>query len=79
MHKLANGQLHTLLVTHACTHAILTWCLKARTVEPEDTAVATEHLSKHTSMATNRHNIEELLEAVFSMWPVLRLYTGDRT
>jgi hypothetical protein len=44
------------------------YVLKARTVEPEGTAIAREWLHKHTiPMAMKEHaTIEELLEAVFS-------------
>jgi hypothetical protein len=42
--------------------------LKARIVDPEETAVAKQRLSKHIPTATNTEaKIEELLKAVFSM------------
>jgi hypothetical protein len=44
-------------------------------VQPEETAIASQWHAKHVSMAMATHaTIEELLEGVFSMWPVLRLY-----
>jgi hypothetical protein len=53
--------------------------LKDRRVEPEKTAVARGRLGKEFSAATDMHaTIEELLEAVFSIRSVQRLYTGDR-
>lgn len=43
-------------------------------MEPEETAAARKRLEKHVSTATNMHaTVEELLEAVFSMWSVPRL------
>jgi hypothetical protein len=33
---------------------------------------------KHISAAMNQHAIEELLEAVFSMWSAPRLYNEDK-
>jgi hypothetical protein len=61
----------------------MTCPLKAWSCVPEETAVGRQWLSKHVSTATeagNRSNeytkatIEELLEAVFSMLSVQRLY-----
>jgi hypothetical protein len=47
---------------------------KARTVEPKETAVEMQRLSKHVSLATYTHaTIEELLEAAFSVRSMLRL------
>jgi hypothetical protein len=49
----------------------------SRMVEPEETAVTTERLSEHFSSSkyTGMHvTIEELLEAVFSVASVHRLY-----
>jgi hypothetical protein len=47
--------------------------LKARTVGPEETAVARERLGKHASSVTDTHAaIEELLKAVFYMRSVPR-------
>jgi hypothetical protein len=58
----------------------MAWCLKAVIVEPEQMTVPTEQLGKHTSTTTDTHTtIEELVEAVSSMWSVLRLYAGDQT
>lgn len=52
--------------------------LKARTVEPEEMAVATEQLGKQVSVTIDTHlTTEEPLEAVFSMHFVLGLYTQD--
>jgi hypothetical protein len=43
----------------------VTWCLKGKIVEPEETAVAREMLGKHISAAMNTHvTTEELWEAV---------------
>jgi hypothetical protein len=43
-------------------------------VEQEKTAIARQRSSKHVSAAMNQHAIqEELLEAVFSVWSILRL------
>jgi hypothetical protein len=45
-------------------------------VEAEWTAVTRQWLNKHMSTAMDMHaTIEELLEAVFSMWSMLRLYS----
>jgi hypothetical protein len=46
----------------------------ARILEPEETAIAKEQLGIHASAVT--HAIE-LLEAMFSMQSVPRLYTGQ--
>jgi hypothetical protein len=44
-------------------------------VDPEETAFARQQHAKHMSMAMDMHAaIEELLEAVFSMQSMLRLY-----
>jgi hypothetical protein len=54
----------------------VTCLLKARIAEP----IAREWLGKHTSAMTNMHaTTEELLEAVFSVWSVPRLHTGNQT
>jgi hypothetical protein len=51
--------------------------VKAGIVEQKE--IARQWGGKHISMATNTHvKIEELLEAVFSTWPVLRLYNEDQ-
>jgi hypothetical protein len=45
-------------------------------VEPEEMAVARQWLDKHVSAATDMHaTIEELLETMFSMQSILRLYS----
>jgi hypothetical protein len=50
--------------------------LKGGIVEPEETAVARQRLDKHLAAAVDMHAaIEELLEAVFSVWSVLKLYS----
>jgi hypothetical protein len=53
--------------------------LKSRIVKPAETTVARERLCKHacchTMAVTDMHaTTEELLEAVFSLWSVPRLY-----
>jgi hypothetical protein len=54
---------------------IVAYLLKARIVESEETAVARKLHGKHISSVTNTHaTIEELLEAVFSLRSVPRLY-----
>jgi hypothetical protein len=52
----------------------VTYWLKARSAEQKETTVARERLGKHVPVATDTQaTIEELLEAVFSMWSVPRL------
>jgi ribosome-interacting GTPase 1 len=52
---------------------------KVGIVEPEETAVAMQRMGKHASAATNQHAaIEELLEMVFYMQSVERLYTRTK-
>jgi hypothetical protein len=49
--------------------------LKAGIVEKEETTTARQRLSKHASVAIDTHTtLEELLEAVFSVWSEPRLY-----
>jgi hypothetical protein len=44
-----------------------------------DVAIASQQRGKQVSAATNKHTtIEELLEVVFSMRPILRLYNEDQ-
>jgi hypothetical protein len=44
-------------------------------VEPEETAIAGQHHGKHMSAAMDTHaTVEELLEAVFSVWSMPRLH-----
>jgi hypothetical protein len=65
--------------------------LKARIVKPAETAVGRERLCKNTPVAKQRLNsrqvmaatdthatIEELLEAVFSVWSVPIQYNEDQ-
>jgi hypothetical protein len=60
----------------------VTCLLKAGIVEPEEMAVARQWLCKHVSMATNSRDattythatLEEMLEAVFSVGSMQRLY-----
>jgi hypothetical protein len=47
----------------------VTWCLKARIVEPEENTLARQWLCKQVPAAMNTHTIiEELLNTMFSMW-----------
>jgi hypothetical protein len=56
----------------------VTCLLKARIVEREEMAAATEWLGKHASVATDMHAaIDKLLEVTFSMYSVPRPYTVD--
>jgi hypothetical protein len=48
------------------------------TVEPGETAVARHQLGEHVSTETNQEAIIELLEAMFSIRYVLRLYNEDQ-
>jgi hypothetical protein len=42
-------------------------------------AIARQRLGKHIAVATDTHSaIEELLESVFSVWPVPRPYNEDQ-
>jgi hypothetical protein len=52
--------------------------LSAGIVEPEETVVARELFCKHVSTATRLHDatIKELLERLFSVGSVQRLYKG---
>jgi hypothetical protein len=55
---------------------IVTWHLKGGIVEPEQMAAVRLCLSKHMSAAMDMPaTIEELLEAVFSMQSMPRLYS----
>jgi hypothetical protein len=48
-------------------------------VEPEETVIARQWLGKHASVAKDMHaTMEELLDVVFSMWSVPRLYNDKR-
>jgi hypothetical protein len=51
---------------------------KARELEPEETSVALQRLSEHVSLASYRlATIEEILEGVFSVRSMPRLYNED--
>jgi hypothetical protein len=53
----------------------VTWSLKGGIAEPEEISTARQQLSKHVPAATDTYTITEvLLEAVFSMQSVPRLY-----
>jgi hypothetical protein len=48
-------------------------------VETEETAVARQRRDRHLSAATDTHTtLEKLLEAMFSVWYVPRLYRESR-
>jgi hypothetical protein len=48
-------------------------------VEQEEAAIARQRRHKRVSTSTNKHaTVEELLEMVFSIWSVLRLYSEDQ-
>jgi ribosome-interacting GTPase 1 len=52
--------------------------VKARIVEREKTAVARQRSHKYISASTHKHaTIEELLDAVFSLRSVTRLYNEN--
>jgi hypothetical protein len=58
---------------------IVTQRLKGETVEPEETTVAREQLSKHVSAAINtRIIIQELWDMEFSVQSVPWLFTRDQ-
>jgi hypothetical protein len=58
--------------------SIVTWRLKARIVEREETAIASQRLGEHAPAATDAHaTMEELVDAVFSMRSVPRQYSED--
>jgi hypothetical protein len=52
--------------------------LKTGIVEPEKMSVARQHFSKHIPVAMNIHTMEKLLEAVFSMQSVPKLYGEEQ-
>jgi hypothetical protein len=57
---------------------ITAWRLKAGIVEPEETSIARQGLSKHVPAAKNKQiTIEKLFESVFSSGSTLRLYDED--
>jgi hypothetical protein len=57
-------------------HNVAAYLLTARTLKPAETAVARERLRKHIVSAAKREHatMEELLEMVFSVWFVLKVY-----
>jgi hypothetical protein len=57
---------------------MLIYLLKARTVEPEETAVVRELHGKHVSMVMNTHN-RETVETVSTMWSTPRPYNSGIT
>jgi hypothetical protein len=60
-------------------NSIVTWRLKAGVVEQEETAVCRQRRGKHVSRATNQHTtIKEMLDAMFSMRPLSRLYSENQ-
>jgi hypothetical protein len=49
--------------------------LKGGIVEIEEMVIGSHQLNKHVSAETDMHaTIEELLEEMFSVWSILRLY-----
>jgi hypothetical protein len=52
--------------------------MKARIADPEKTSNARQWHDKHVSAVTNNYTTEELLETVFSMWSVPRLYNENQ-
>jgi hypothetical protein len=49
--------------------------MKARTADPEKTSTAIQEHGKHVSMVMNNHTTTgPLLESMFSMWYIQRLY-----
>jgi hypothetical protein len=61
-------------------YSIILWHdAKRRIEEPEEVTVARQQRSKHAPTATDMHaTIEELLEGVFSVQSILRLYNKDQ-
>jgi hypothetical protein len=54
---------------------LLNESLKGRIVEPEETTIVRHQIDRHMSTAMDMHaTIEELYEAAFSKWSVLRLW-----
>jgi hypothetical protein len=61
-------------------YAVLRFCnittKKARTVEPEETAIARPRLCKDVSAAMKQHaTVQELLETMFSLWSMLSIWS----
>jgi hypothetical protein len=55
---------------------IVTWCLKARTVEPEEASITRQQLSKQVSAATDTQAaVQELLGMMFSVWS---MWSGNK-
>jgi hypothetical protein len=52
----------------------MTWWMKAGIADPEKTSITKQRHGKHVSAVTNNNTTEKLLEAVFSMRSVPRLY-----
>jgi hypothetical protein len=53
--------------------------MKAEIADPEKTSTARQRRGKHVSVVTNNYaTTEELLEAVFSVRSMLRLYTENQ-
>jgi hypothetical protein len=49
--------------------------MKARIADPEKIIIARQQYGKHVSVVINNHTTtEELLEVLFSMWKLPRLY-----
>jgi hypothetical protein len=52
--------------------------MKARIADQEKTSIARQQLGKHVSAVMNNHaTTEDLIEAVFSMQSMLRLYKNQ--
>jgi hypothetical protein len=70
----SGGELHV-----SSDNSIVTWWLKALIVEQEEAPIFRQWHSKHISAATIEHaTIEELLEVVFSVQSMPRLYSEDQ-
>jgi hypothetical protein len=53
--------------------------MKARIADPEKTSIARKRHAKHVPTVTNNHTtLDELLEAMISVWSVLRLYKENQ-
>jgi hypothetical protein len=56
----------------------VTWHPKVGIMEPEEMVFARQQLNKLMSTVTDTHAaIEELLEIMFSVWSLPRLYSED--
>jgi hypothetical protein len=59
---------------------VVTWQLKAGILEQIDATIARQRCCKHVSAATDMHaTVEKLLDAMFFVWAVPRLYIEDQT